>query len=194
MPYRNSPNSTNWTNHDVDSYLLGRFRHFGGTRKSKLSVWRVLSLSFTSFAYNRVYVSILCSNSSRFVSALNYHKDELTFWDLSAVRNCVSCLLKTGIHFFHSHRLSESELQAARNATFSDPCHVNKAGKLLCRPVGSLVAWRPGTVVRLDSHTYKAVEVISRTSDTHLTYKIPAGISSTPDISLSASSITKQAV
>jgi hypothetical protein len=100
MPYRNSPNSTNWTNHDVDSYLLGRFRHFGGTRKSKLSVWRVLSLSFTSFAYNRVYVSILCSNSSRFVSALNYHKDELTFWDLSAVRNCVSCLLKTGMHFF----------------------------------------------------------------------------------------------
>ena len=46
--------------------------------------------------------------------------------------------------------------------------------------------------VRLDSHKYKTVEVISRTSDTHLTYKIPAGISSTPDISLSASSITKQ--
>jgi hypothetical protein len=46
--------------------------------------------------------------------------------------------------------------------------------------------------VRRDSHKYKTVEVISRTSDTHLTYKIRAGISSTPDISLSASSITKQ--
>jgi hypothetical protein len=147
--------------------------------------WLVLSTTKQMPLY---IVFLINSVSCKSAPAVNEHKNQWIILNYYAFGNCV---LHTGIHVF-THIIPQSRVFKLLRTRHSLSCFGCRWSRQSTLPTSGFTGrLKTGYSVRLDSHKYKTVEVISRTSDSHLTYKIPAGISSTPDISLSASNITK---